>query len=90
VKFNSRYTAPYEVVNFKGKLEPAAIDKHYPAGRFQVFSYMSADPKPLNLVRVAWILDVPHAYDLREARLQWDYFKHWSRNTDGSLTYSEK
>jgi hypothetical protein len=71
------------VLDFKGKLDPAVIDKHSPAGRFLVYSYGIAEPTHLNLVCVVWLLDTPHACDFREAKLQWEYFKHWSWNADG-------
>jgi poly(3-hydroxybutyrate) depolymerase len=89
-RLNSAFSAPYEVLTPSGQLVPAGIDARYPAGRFQVYQYLSDAPKPLDLLHLVWVIDMPHAYDLREAQLQWDYFKHWSRNSNGSLRYTAR
>jgi poly(3-hydroxybutyrate) depolymerase len=87
VRFDSLNSAPYDMLVPGPKLEPAAVDARYPAGRFQVYKYASADPKPLSLFQFVWVTDLPHGADLREAKLEWDYFKHWRRNADGSLAF---
>jgi poly(3-hydroxybutyrate) depolymerase len=86
--FDSTNTLPYVYVIPKGKLLRSGIDTRYPQGRFQTWQYWSNDAQPLNLYDFTWILDLPHAYDLRQSRLIWDYFKHWQRKPDGSLSYS--
>jgi len=88
VRFNSPNTAPYDVLVLGGKKVSAAVDKRYPNGRFQVSEYMSNDATPLNLFSFVWVTDLPHAADPRTAQFEWDYFKHWRRNPDGSLTFS--
>ncbi len=69
------------------KVVHAGVDARFPMGRFTVYQYASADPKPLDLFQLVWVKDLPHGADLREAKLEWDFFKHWSRGADGSLTY---
>ena len=81
-------TVPYDVLVPGAKVEHMAVDAHYPNGRFTVYAYDSADPKPLNLLDFVWVADLPHGADLREAKMDWDFFKHWRRNADGSLTYT--
>jgi len=66
----------------------SAFESHYPDGRFKTYEYYSDAPKPLNLFDCVWIADMTHAQDPREAQLEWDYFKHWRRNDNGSLTYT--
>jgi poly(3-hydroxybutyrate) depolymerase len=85
--FVSPTTAPYQVLIPGAKVIHAAVDAHYPAGRFTIYQYASADPKPLNLFEFVWVKDMAHGMDLRQAKLEWDFFKHWSRNPDGSLNY---
>jgi poly(3-hydroxybutyrate) depolymerase len=86
--FNSDNSDPYEVLNPGVKLVRAGVDKRYPLGRFEIYRYMSADPAPLNLYSFVWVEDMAHGGDPRQAQLEWDYFKLWHRNADGSLTYT--
>ena len=88
VTFNSPNTVPYEVLVPGAKLVKEGIDKRYKDGRLQISAYASADPKPLNLFNVVWVTDMSHGQDPRSAQLEWDYFKQWRRNQDGSLSYS--
>jgi poly(3-hydroxybutyrate) depolymerase len=90
VRFDSPNSAPYDVLVLGGKTVGAAVGPTYPAGRFQVTQYASSDPTPLNLFSFVWVTDLPHGGDAREAQFEWDYFKHWRRNADGSLTYSAR
>jgi len=85
VRFTSPNTAPYDVLVLGGKTVGAGIDARYPLGRFQVTQYSSSDAKPLNLFNFVWVTDLSHGGDPREAQLEWDYFKQWQRNPDGSL-----
>ena len=78
---------PYQVLIPGAKVVHAGVDARFPMGRFTVYQYASADPKPLDLFQLVWVKDLPHGADLREAKLEWDFFKHWSRGADGSLTY---
>jgi poly(3-hydroxybutyrate) depolymerase len=87
--YDSPHTAPYDVLIPGARLVRAGVDKRYPEGRFKIYTYMSADPKPLNLFDFVWVTDLSHGGDFREAQLEWDYFKKWRRNPDGSLTYIE-
>jgi poly(3-hydroxybutyrate) depolymerase len=86
--FNSDNSEPYEVLVPGVKLTRGGVDKRYPSGRFEIYQYTSADPKPLNLFSFVWVEDMAHGGDPRQAQLEWDYFKLWHRNTDGSLTYT--
>jgi poly(3-hydroxybutyrate) depolymerase len=86
--FSSDNSEPYEVLNPGAKLVRGGVDKRYPLGRFEIYRYMSADPAPLNLYSFVWVEDMAHGGDPRQAQLEWDYFKLWHRNADGSLTYT--
>jgi poly(3-hydroxybutyrate) depolymerase len=86
--FNSDNSEPYEVLVPGAKLLRGGADKRYPKGRFEIYPYMSADPAALNLYSFVWVEDMAHGGDPRQAQLEWDYFKRWQRNADGSLTYS--
>jgi poly(3-hydroxybutyrate) depolymerase len=86
--FNSDNSEPYEVLVPGVKLVRDGVDKRYPKGRFEIYRYMSADPAPLNLFSLVWVEDMAHGGDPRQAQLEWDYFKRWHRNADGSLTYT--
>jgi poly(3-hydroxybutyrate) depolymerase len=86
-KYDSPFTAPYDILVPGGKLVQTGVDARYPKGRFKTWEYTSADPKPLNLFDLVWVTDMSHGGDPREAQLEWDYFKHWRRNPDASLSY---
>lgn len=88
VSYNSPNTLTYEVLVPGARLVKQGVDKRYKDGRFQTSAYMSADPKPLNLFSFVWVSDMSHGQDPRIAQLEWDYFKQWRRNADGTLTYS--
>ena len=49
-----------------------------------------ADAAPLNLFSFVWVEDMAHGGDPRQAQLEWDYFKRWHRNADGSLSYTSR
>jgi hypothetical protein len=66
----------------------SGADKRYPKGRFEIYPYTSSDPRARNLFSFVWVEDLAHGGDPRQAQLEWDYFKRWQRNADGSLTYS--
>lgn len=85
--FDSPTTAPYDILVPGGQLTKIGMDVHYPAGRFRRYDYMSADAKPLPLFSFVLGADLMHGVDPREAQMEWDYFKHWRRNADGSLGY---
>ena len=87
LSYASDTTTPYDVLVPGAKLARAGVDGRYPNGRFEMYQYVSDAPEPLNLFDFIWVKDMAHAQDPREAQLQWDYFKHWRRNDDGSLTY---
>jgi poly(3-hydroxybutyrate) depolymerase len=89
-KVSSSNSAPYDALVPGGKLVRAAADRRYPQGRFEIYRYTSADPAPLGLFDVVWIKDLSHGADLREAQLEWDFFKHWRRNTDGTLSFTAR
>jgi poly(3-hydroxybutyrate) depolymerase len=86
-RYNSPNSDPYDVLVLGGKKVAAGLDKRYPAGRFQINEYMSSDAVPLNLFSFVWTSDLPHAADPRTAQLEWDYFKQWRRESDGSLKF---
>jgi poly(3-hydroxybutyrate) depolymerase len=87
-RFNSEYSEAYEVLVPGVKTAREGADKRYPKGRFEIDRYMSAAPEALNLFSFVWVADMAHGGDPRQAQLEWDYFKRWQRNADGSLTYS--
>jgi pimeloyl-ACP methyl ester carboxylesterase len=85
--YNSPFTAPYQVLDPGAKLAHAGFDARFPKGRFNIYQFTSTDPKPLPLLSFVWVDDMAHGGDFRQAQLEWDYFKQWRRNPDGSLTY---
>jgi poly(3-hydroxybutyrate) depolymerase len=87
-RFNSEYSEPYEVLVPGVKLARGGADERYPKGRFEIYPYTSADPRARNLFSFVWVEDLAHGGDPRQAQLEWDYFKRWHRNADGSLTYT--
>jgi poly(3-hydroxybutyrate) depolymerase len=86
--YNSPNTLSYEVLVPGARLVRAGVDRRYPQGRFQISAYMSADPTPLNLFSFVWVTDMSHGQDPRTAQLEWDYFRQWRRNPDGTLIHS--
>jgi poly(3-hydroxybutyrate) depolymerase len=89
-KLNSKNTAAYDVLVPGAKPIRGAVDKRYPDGRFQIYQYSSADPRPLDLFAFVWVTDLTHGADVREAKLEWDFFKRWRRNPDGTLTFAAR
>ena len=89
-RYDSDTTAPYDILVPGGKLVHTAFDRRYPQGRLLDYEYTSDDSPARNLFDFVWVTDMAHAQDPREAQLEWDYFKHWRRNSDGTLTYSAK
>jgi poly(3-hydroxybutyrate) depolymerase len=85
--FHSPSVPPYQMLIPGGKLVMQAKDNRYPNGRLSNFQYVSADAKPLNLFDFVWVTDMAHGGDPRQAQLEWDYFKHWRRNSNGTLKY---
>ncbi|MDB5475114.1 MAG: Poly(3-hydroxybutyrate) depolymerase-like protein [Phenylobacterium sp.] len=88
--FHSPTGPDYRVLVPGGALASEAVDARYPQGRFKTWTYSSADAAPRDLLKFVWVLDLTHGGDVREAQTEWDYFKHWRRNPDGSLAYSAK
>jgi poly(3-hydroxybutyrate) depolymerase len=84
-RFASPTGPAYDILVPGGKLLHQAVDARYPQGRFMTWDYTSADAQ--DLFRFVWVLDLSHGGDPRQAQLEWDYFKHWRRQPDGSLTY---
>jgi poly(3-hydroxybutyrate) depolymerase len=89
-RFNSDNVEPYDVLVPGVKVSRSGPDKRYPQGRFETYRYLSADPTPLNLFSFVWVEDMAHGGDPRQAQLEWDYFKRWHRNADGSLGYTSR
>jgi poly(3-hydroxybutyrate) depolymerase len=86
--FHSPAGPDYAVLVPGGSFAADAFDAQYPDGRFKTFTYASADAAPLDLFKFVWVIDLTHGGDPREAQSEWNYFKHWRRNTDGTLTYT--
>ncbi|HEY2037746.1 MAG TPA: PHB depolymerase family esterase [Steroidobacteraceae bacterium] len=86
--YDSPSSPPYDVLVPGAKLVRGDVSKHYPDGRLSVYEYDSDDPHPLNLLDFVWVKDMAHSQFQGEAQMQWDFFKHWSRNDNGSLTYA--
>lgn len=85
--YHSEYSDPYEVLVPGATLVRGGVDQRYPKGRFGIYRYHSNDPKPLDLFSFVWVEDLAHGGDPRQAQLEWDYFKQWQRNADGSVTH---
>lgn len=88
--FHSPAGPDYRVLVPGGAPTSQAVDARYPQGRLKTYDYVSADKTPLDLLKFVWVMDLTHGGDPRQAQLEWDYFKHWRRNADGSLSYSAK
>jgi poly(3-hydroxybutyrate) depolymerase len=84
--YRSPNAAPYDVLIPGAKLTLTGPMKGYPKGRFQRYDYATPDGKPM--FSFVWAVDMPHGQDFREAQMEWDFFKHWKRNPDGSVTYA--
>jgi poly(3-hydroxybutyrate) depolymerase len=87
--FHSSAGPDYSVLVPGGSFAADAVDAQYPDGRFKTFTYASADAVPLDLFKFVWVIDLTHGGDPREAQIEWNYFKHWRRNADGTLTYTK-
>jgi poly(3-hydroxybutyrate) depolymerase len=85
--YASPSSPPYNILVPGAKLVRADVSAHYPDGRLKIYQYYSDDPQPRNLLDFVWIKDMAHAQFKGEAQMEWDFFKHWSRNDNGSLTY---
>jgi len=85
--YHSEYSDPYQVLVPGAALVRGGIDQRYPKGRFGIYRYHSDDSKPLDLFSFVWVEDLAHGGDPRQAQLEWDYFRQWQRNADGSLTH---
>lgn len=83
--FQSVNTAPYDVLVPGGKFSQTGPEVGYPKGRLERYDYTSADGKPM--FSWVWVVDMPHGQAVGEAQLEWNFFKSWRRNSDGSLTY---
>ncbi len=57
--------------------------------RFIHHIWYSQDEGHLPLYQVMVAKRMPHAVDLRQIRFAWDFIRHYSRNADGTLTYTE-
>jgi poly(3-hydroxybutyrate) depolymerase len=84
-RYVSANAPPYDVLVPGGKLNPSGVTTGYPNGRFQRYDYTTPDGKPI--FSFVWVLDMPHGQAPGEAQMAWDFFKHWKRNADGSVTY---
>lgn len=90
VKFDSPNTEPYDVLVLGGAVERQGVDARYPQGRIAINTYHSNDSKPLPLFSFVWVTDLPHGADPNTARMEWDFFKQWRRNANGSLTFTAR
>lgn len=86
--FNSSNTDPYEILIPGGKESVIGVNAQYPDGRIHRYDYLSTSPKGLPLFSFMWVTDMPHGSNPGQAQMIWDYFKHWKRSPDGSLSYS--
>jgi hypothetical protein len=83
--FQSASAPPYDVLIPGGKFSQTGPDVGYPKGRFERYDYVSTDGKPI--FSWVWVVDMPHSQAVGEAQLEWNFFKSWRRNSDGSLAY---
>lgn len=86
--FQSLNAPPYDVLIPGGKFSRTNPETGYPKGRFERYDYLSADGKPM--FSWVWVDDMPHGQAVGEAQLEWNFFKSWRRNPDGSLTYASR
>lgn len=85
--YDSRSSPPYNILVPGAKLVRDDVSTHYPDARLKIYQYHSDDARPLNLLDFVWVKDMAHAQFEGEAKMEWEFFKHWSRNDNGSLTY---
>ena len=58
--------------------------------RFLIHRWKSGDEGHLPLYQFLAAKRLPHALDLREVEIAWNFLKHYYRNPDGSLGFDEK
>ena len=58
--------------------------------RFIHHVWYSQDEGHLPLYQVMVAKRMPHAVDLRQIRFAWEFIRHYSREADGTLTYTEQ
>lgn len=61
----------------------------YEDQRFLHHRWFSGDDGNPALLEMVLAKRMPHALDLRQIELAWQYIRHFSRDTDGSLHYNE-
>jgi poly(3-hydroxybutyrate) depolymerase len=83
---NSSGGPSYEALMPGARLTPLDVDAHYPDGRILKYDYFTDDTKQ-PMFSWVWVKDMPHGSAPGQAQMIWDFFKHWKRNKDGSLTY---
>ncbi len=81
--------APYTEVLLSKDVAITGKDARWPEGRFVTHLYRTDDPGHTNLYNLTVVTDLPHAYDFRQAQMTWDYFKHFRRMPDGSLSITK-
>jgi poly(3-hydroxybutyrate) depolymerase len=86
--FQSPHAPPNDILVPGGKLNPTGMTTGYPKGRFQRYDYTTPDGKPM--FSFVWVVDLPHGQAPGEAQMEWDFFKVWKRNPDGSVTYAPR
>ena len=65
-----------------GDLKPAAVDPVYGNGKYQVSTAAFGDTP---LFRYVYVKESPHVFMAEEARMSWDFMKHWTRTEEGSF-----
>ncbi|MBR0138263.1 MAG: prolyl oligopeptidase family serine peptidase [Erysipelotrichaceae bacterium] len=62
----------------------------YQDERFIHHKWYSDDPEHLPLYQVLVAKRMPHALDLRQIEIAWEFMKHYSRKAGGTLVYTEE
>jgi hypothetical protein len=77
------YNSKYETGLYSDETRYVCVDE-----RFIHHTWYTSDTH-LPLYQFLVAKRMPHAVDLREIRLAWQFMKHFSRNSDGTLEYKE-
>ena len=92
LSFWKRYNGIPEGETFDSRHESGlAADETFYDGddqRFLHHRWHSGDPGQPPLLEMVLAKRMPHALDLRQIQLAWQYIRHFSRMPDGSLKYS--
>lgn len=88
--YNNISVEPYAVnPNFESGLTSDETSYDGEDGRFLHHKWLSRDEGHPSLYEVVLAKRMPHALDLRQLEIAWEFIKKFSRNPDGSLKIAE-